>query len=114
MTALIPKYRFGVLLPLFYNDGTPIESDRIEDVRLTLMTRYGAYRFQPDAPYEGEWTDVQADQPPTVYHDNLVMFTVDTDRDESVLRWFSDFKQPLAEVLRQVEIYVAVTEMFWL
>ncbi len=32
MTALIPKYRFELLVPLFYNDGTPIESEHVDRV----------------------------------------------------------------------------------
>jgi hypothetical protein len=114
MIALMPKYRFEVLVPLFYNDGTPVESEHIDQVISDLIEQFGAYRCQPAAPYEGAWTDVQPEQAPTVYRDRLLMLTVDTDRDESIVQWFADFKLRLAEMLRQLEIYLAVTEIFWL
>jgi hypothetical protein len=114
MTALVPKYRFELLVPLFYNDGAPIESEHVDRVLSDLREQFGAYRYQPTAPYEGEWIDVQPEQAPTIYRDRLLLLTVDTDREESVVQWFAHFKQNLAETLRQIEIYVAVTEIFWL
>ncbi len=114
MTTLVPKYRFELLVPLFYNDGTPIESEHIDRALNDLMEQFGAYRYQPTAPYEGAWTDVQPEQVPTMYRDRLLLLTVDTGREERVVQWFANFKQGLAETLRQVEIYIAVTEIFWL
>ena len=45
MTALTPKYRFELLVPLFYNDGTPIESEQIDRVLNALIEQFGAYRY---------------------------------------------------------------------
>ena len=111
---LKPKYRFEFLVPLFYNDGTPIEAEHIDRALHDLMQRFGAYRYQPTAPYEGAWTDVGAKQSNLVYRDRSMLLTVDTDRDESIVQWFTEFKLRLAELLRQLEIYITVTEIFWL
>ena len=75
MRELTPKYRFELLVPLFHNDGSPVEPERIQRVTEALRERFGAYRFQPTAPHTGMWTDVRPDQEPVEYRDDLIMLT---------------------------------------
>jgi hypothetical protein len=108
-----PKYRFELLIPLTDNQGKPVDVHKLRQVFVTLVEYCGGCRLQPLAPYFGEWLD-QTAQPPQSYKDWTLLFTVDTDRAEEYLAWFRERKQEWAEEFQQLEIYLAVTEIFWL
>jgi hypothetical protein len=114
MAELQPKYRFELLLPLYDNAGQPIPPQHLLDVRVQLMERYGACRTQPSAPHLGWWQDPDMDREPAVYEDWALMFTVDTNRTADEVSWFADLKPRLLDTFQQLEIYLAVTEIFWL
>ncbi len=114
MNLLQPKYRFEVLLPLFYNDGSPVEGEKVDAALAEVLGRFTAYRYQPTAPFHGEWTDLQTAPQPTVYRDQLILLIVDTERTDECVEWFHAYKSRLAETFQQVEIYIAVTEIYWL
>jgi hypothetical protein len=48
--------QYKIYLPLNYNDGRPIESDKINAVRDRLADRFGGATISPlSAPYKGPW-----------------------------------------------------------
>jgi hypothetical protein len=49
-----------------------------------------------------------------VHRDRLLLLIVDADRDVSVIQYFVDLKQRLTDLLQQIEIYVTLTEIYWL
>jgi hypothetical protein len=110
---LTPKYRFEILLPLFDNTGKPIAPEKIAMAIGEVQETYGACRLQPSAPTLGWWTDATSAQAEK-YEDWTIMLTVDADRTEEHLAWLSGFQSRQEEALEQIEIYVAVTEIFWL
>ena len=81
------KYRFELLIPTSYNDGHPVETAKIQNVRHTLIAKFGGCRIQPAAPYQGWW--VHQNQ---TYEDWLILFTVEGDRTEANLRWFETYR----------------------
>lgn len=104
------KYRFELLIPSSYNDGRPVETAKIQDVRRILITRFGGCRVQPAAPYQGWWIYQNR-----TYEDWLILFTVEADRTEANLRWFETHKnQTLLRKFEQEEIYLALSEVTWL
>jgi hypothetical protein len=104
------KYRFELLIPSAYNDGRTVETEKIQRVRRDLVNKFGGCRVQPAAPYQGWW--VHQDR---TYEDWLVLFTVESDRTETNLRWFERLKnQILLREFEQEEIYLAVSEVTWL
>ncbi|MBI1925413.1 hypothetical protein HYR99_14325 [Candidatus Poribacteria bacterium] len=101
------KYRFELLIPTSYNDGHPVETAKIQNVRHTLIAKFGGCRIQPAAPYQGWW--VHQNQ---TYEDWLILFTVEGDCTEANLRWFETYKnQTLLTEFSQEEIYLAVSEV---
>jgi hypothetical protein len=109
-TRRAPKYRFELLIPTRYNDGEKVEVGKIQHVRRTLIGRFGGCRMQPGAPYQGWWQ-----QRERMYEDWLVLFTVEGDRVEDNLLWFETYKnEALLDEFRQLEIYLAVSEITWL
>ena len=103
------KYRFELLIPLSDNKGQRFPSSTIEGVGETLLGRFGGCRCQPFSPHLGSWKHRGH-----VYRDQLLLFTVDGPRSDESLTWMIGFKQRLKRQFKQLEIYVAVTELLWL
>jgi hypothetical protein len=103
------KYRFEVLVPLADNDGRPFRWEKIERVGAALLDRFEGCRSQPLAPHSGQWRHRGA-----VYTEPLLLFTADAPRDDDSLEWMASYKQRLKRQFRQIDIYVAVTEVLWL
>jgi hypothetical protein len=103
------KYRFEMLIPLADNEGHPFPWSKIERVGNTLMEQFEGCRSQPLAPHLGLWKyrDI-------VYREPLLLFTVDAPRSDESLDWMLAYKQRLKRQFKQVEIYLAVTEVLWL
>jgi len=102
------KYRFELLIPLADNEGNRFASEEIRRVRNDLLKQFGGCRSQPMSPYIGSWVEEDI-----IYHDELVMFTVDAPRTDESLDWFQEYKQILKNAFRQIEIYLAVGEVIW-
>ena len=41
----IPKHQIEILLPLFYNDGTPVESGKIDVTVSEIVEKFGGCRI---------------------------------------------------------------------
>ena len=76
--------------------------------------------MEPLSPHIGSWTEAEQ-----IYHDQLLMYTVDAPREDASLNWFpvakrrgeavvQDYKESLKTEFKQVEIYLAVSEILWL
>ena len=46
---------YDLFIPLYYNEGTPIESRKFQDLQKRLLTHFGGLTFFPQ-PSEGFWT----------------------------------------------------------
>ena len=107
--AISFKYRFELLIPLFDNEGHPFEPEKILSVHDKLLERFGGCRMEPLSPHIGSWTEAGR-----IYHDQLLMYTVDAPREDASLDWFQGYKESLKTEFKQVEIYLAVSEVLWL
>jgi hypothetical protein len=86
--------------PLTYNDGTPVEAEKIKGVAKRLLERFGGVTFFPQ-PNEGLWRmgDV-------TFRDEIVIFRVLSAKVRDARRFFRALKQELKTELRQEEILV--------
>jgi len=107
--AISFKYRFELLIPLLDNEGQPFEPERILSVHDKLLERFGGCRMEPLSPHIGSWTEAEQ-----IYHDQLLMYTVDAPREDASLSWFEEYKEYLKSEFKQIEIYLAVSEVLWL
>jgi hypothetical protein len=49
----MPKSRCRFLIPVNYNDGRPIEAEKIVEIKIRLESAFGAFRW--NEPQEGSW-----------------------------------------------------------
>ena len=92
--------RYEILLPLRYNDGSPIEPEKFKQTRIELVARFQGATFDPQ-PARGFWVEHG-----TEYEDQLVRVTVDVDVTDENHAFFVEFKETLKSRFRQVEIWL--------
>jgi hypothetical protein len=92
--------RFGILLPLRFNDGTKVPDELIADVLTELEDEFGAVSCETQT-IRGLWRHEDS-----LFRDDLVRVFVDApDIDESRL-FFLHFKERLKDSFRQVDIWM--------
>jgi len=99
-------HRFCVHLPILYNDGRPIETEKIDSMLDTLQRRFGGYTKSPHlgSPiFEGSWYVGPDDK---IYHDKLFLMYIDAPDDGKAIEFFREFKSSMEKTLEQVEIYI--------
>ncbi len=91
---------YDLFVPLFYNDGAPVERGKIESVGERLLKQFTGLTFFPQ-PNQGYWKmgDV-------TFRDQVVVFRVLTDNARSARRFFARFKEQLKRDLQQEEILI--------
>lgn len=96
----MPSERYEILLPLKYNDGTPVEPEKFQQTRRELVQRFGALTMEVQ-PISGVW--VYGGQE---HHDDLIRFIVDTEASPSNDAFFAQLKAILKERFRQIDIWI--------
>ena len=96
----MPFERYEILLPLNYNDGTPIEPEKFQETRRELVEQFGALTM--DAPaIAGLWVSGGRK-----YRDELLRFVIDTEATAGTDAFFRDFKERLKDRFQQIEIWI--------
>lgn len=93
------KHLVQLLLPVFDGNGAPVPKAWFEQVRDTLVSRFGGLTAYSQAPARGLWKDDSQEEP---VKDMIVVYEVmvdDLDAD-----WWAAFRQELAESLGQKEL----------
>lgn len=91
---------YELYLPLTYNDGSPIEPEKIESIGEQLLREFGGVTFFPQ-PNEGLWR-----VGPVTFRDQVVIFRVLTEDDRMARRFFRAMKESLKIELQQEEILI--------
>ena len=94
------KRRYEMLLPLRYNDGSPIEDEKVYQTREELIARFDAVSLLPGL-IQGTWLHEG-----TRYEDDLRRVVVDVDDTPENRQFFSDYKPILCERFQQLEVYI--------
>ena len=89
-----------MLLPLKYNDGRPMEEEKIYDTREELISRFDAVSFQPGV-VQGSWVHEGIR-----YEDDLRRIVVDVEDTPENHEFFVQYKPVLCQRFEQIEIYV--------
>ena len=96
----MPFERYEILLPLNYNDGTPIEPEKFQETRREFVKQFGALTM--DAPARvGLWVSGGRE-----YRNELLRFVVDTEATADTDAFFRNLKEELKERFRQIEIWM--------
>jgi hypothetical protein len=96
----VPSREYVILLPLTFNDGTPVGRNLIRQTRIELVSHFGGASFYPQV-VSGYW--VGASQ---TYKDKLIEVRVvgrGTEADEAFIR---SFKETLKLRFDQEEIFI--------
>jgi hypothetical protein len=91
---------YDIYVPLKYNDGSPIESRKLVNLRERLLEQFGGVTFFPQSN-EGFWT-----QGGVTYRDEIVIYRVLTDKVRTARRFLSQLKEELKRNLKQEEILI--------
>lgn len=97
--------RYEILLPLRYNDGQPIETEKFDQTNLELIewfsatttdmvTAIGSWRYQG-----------------TRYEDRLLRVIVDAPGSRPADDFFRDYKETLKARFQQIDIWISSHEI---
>ena len=101
--------KYEIYLPLKYNDGKKIESEKLKEIRQQLMAVFeGITISSMSSPYEGTWRSAGVE-----FKDNIIRIEIITTEDEDLdsLRFFKNFKRQLKRTLRQLDILITVQDI---
>jgi hypothetical protein len=92
--------RFEILLPLRFNDGSPVPDDLIADLLLQLEQRFGAVSSETQT-IRGLWHHEGQS-----YRDELMRVFVDAPDASETRQFFLEFKEILKMALKQIDIWM--------
>lgn len=92
--------RFEILLPLYYNDGRPVEPDRFTQTDDELVEQFGATTSET-VGIRGRWRYHSV-----VYEDRLIRMTVDAADEPSNWEFMRALKEELKLRFDQIDIYI--------
>ena len=98
--------RYEILLPIKFNDGSPVPDELLIEVREELVEKFGGLTtMPPSTPAEGWWRSGEV-----LYKDDIVIYRVTTVQDEDM--FFKQYKDTLAKRFDQEEIWIERVEAY--
>lgn len=91
---------YELFIPLNYNDGSPVEVEKLVAIRDRLLRQFGDLTFNPN-PNLGFWR-----QGFLTFEDNIVVYKIVSKHTRQARTFFRHFKEELKAELRQEEIFV--------
>ena len=95
-----PLRRYEILVPLLFNDGSPVPEALLAQTFVELKTKFGAASWETQV-VRGIW-----EHEGETYRDNLTRFFVDVPDLPEHRAFFKEFKQTLKQRFRQVEVWI--------
>src|SRR5262249_41739050 len=92
--------RYEILLPLFYNDGRPIEADKFLATDDELVQTFGA-TSSDHVTVHGKWRYQS-----TTYSDQLIRVRVDVDETQENRQPMRTLKEPFKSRFEQIDIWI--------
>lgn len=91
---------YDVFVPLFYNDGSPIESTKFQDLQGDLLARFEGLTYFPQAN-QGFWKfgDI-------TYRDEIVIYRVISQDSTSSREYLAKLKEHLKQEFQQLDILI--------
>jgi hypothetical protein len=92
--------RYEILVPLVFNDGTPVPETLLAQTFAELRAHFGAASWETQV-LRGGW-----EQEGAVYQDNLTRFFVDVPDVPEHRQFFKQFKQRLKQRFQQLDVWI--------
>lgn len=96
---------YDIFIPLFYNDGTPVEPARFQDLQQRLLEHFEGLTYFPQ-PNQGFWKFGNI-----TYRDQIVIYRVISQDAATSREFLSNLKVRLKRDLRQEEILIIEREI---
>src|SRR2546421_11195749 len=97
--------RYEILLPTRYNDGSPVEDEKIDLVAEELSKEFGGVTLHPEH-LRGLWLH-QGQR----FEDANVRIVVDVEDTEQASHFFVRYKQTLKDRFRQIDLWIVSYEI---
>jgi len=91
---------YELFVPLYYNDGSPVEADRLSELNRRLFNQFEGLTFFPQAN-EGLWRAGGV-----TYRDEIVVFRILATDATAARRFLTELKQGLMREWKQQEILI--------
>jgi len=101
---MVKQIKVEITIPLRYNDGSPIETERIDKVRKELVREFKGLSISGEI--EGYWVLENM-----TYCDFNKIFTVVCDDTIENLNWLIGYKKWLKHTLDQHDIFIVISEV---
>jgi len=92
--------RYEILVPLLYNDGSPIPETFLAETLAELRERFGSASWETQT-VQGLWEFEGA-----IYRDNLTRFFVDVPDLPENRAFFKDFTEKLKQRFNQLDVWI--------
>ncbi len=96
---------YDLYLPLTYNDGTPVEPEKIERLKKRVHDRFGGFTFFPQKS-EGVWRVGNV-----VFREEIVILHVLSDEPKESKAFFLQLKGELMQDLKQNEVLIIMRKV---
>lgn len=92
--------RYEILVPLLFNDGSPVPEALLAQTFAELRAKFGAASWETQL-IQGSW-----EHQGISYRDNLTRFFVDVPDLPEHQKFFEDFKETLKQRFKQVDVWI--------
>ena len=92
--------RYEILVPLVFNDGTPVPEALLAETFAELRAHFGAASWETQV-LRGVW-----EQEGAIYQDNLTRFFVDVPDVPEHRQFFKEFKNRLKQRFQQLDVWI--------
>jgi hypothetical protein len=99
--------KYEIYLPLKYNDGTKIETEKIKQIREELVDVFGARTVSSQhAPYQGAWNYRGSD-----IVEDIIKIEIIARADRKTQTFFRQFKERLKRLLKQIDVLIIAQDV---
>jgi len=91
---------YDIFVPLYFNDGSPVEADKFQELQEALLGHFGGVTFFPQ-PNKGFWRTAGV-----TYLDEIVIYRVIGHAAGESRRFLANLKERLKADLAQEEILI--------
>ena len=92
--------RYELLVPLLFNDGTPVPEPLLAETFAELREQFGAVTWETQV-VRGSW-----EQEGSIYDDNLTRFFVDVPDVPEHREFFTSYKETLKRRFKQLDVWI--------
>lgn len=91
---------YDIFVPLYFNDGSPVEAEKFQALQEALLDHFGGLTFFPQ-PNKGFWRMAGV-----TYRDEIVIYRVIGASGEKSRQFLEDLKERLKADFEQEEILI--------